>query len=491
MDAPTERAGSATEPTGAAAEPKRGFPVAAMTSILVLGAAARIALLLAWDPGHDPPGQAQRSAAALYNRDEQDYNKLAKSLLQRGQYALLPGSPTAMRPPLYPVMLAGIYSVAGVENLTAVRIVQAGMGLVLVLQVYLLAARMFNRRTALAAAAVACFYPSLIGFGNLLLSELLFTVLFCQGLLALQSHLLRPSFRQLAACGVLFGLATLTRSVLWPFIPVLAVYLFFAGVKRGYRRGFLEGLTAALAMAITIAPWTVRNTRLERTFTPVDTLGGRNMMMGNYEHTLFYRSWDTITVGGEKKWSKLLADENPGYQELTQGQRDKLAMKRGIEYALAHPLQTIQRDIVKFFNFWQLERTLVAGFQRGYWMQPTKLQWLGIAAVVFGAYCLCLVSGIFGFCVLPPTERRLHWFLLLVTGFVCAVHTAVFAHSRYHLSLMPLVFPYSAHALLSARSLWQRRSRRSFWIAVLVSLTLIGGWVWEVVWIELPRLQGH
>ncbi len=41
-----------------------------------------------------------------------------------------------------------------------------------------------------------------------------------------------------------------------------------------------------------VGPWAVRNTRLQGVVTIVDTMGGMNLRMGNYEHTPDDRMWD-------------------------------------------------------------------------------------------------------------------------------------------------------------------------------------------------------
>src|SRR5882757_7856772 len=56
--------------------------------------------------------------------DEQQYSQIARSLVAGHGFAWGEGRPTSIRPPLYPAMLAGIWTVAGSENLQAVRVVQ-------------------------------------------------------------------------------------------------------------------------------------------------------------------------------------------------------------------------------------------------------------------------------------------------------------------------------------------------------------------------------
>ena len=511
--------------------------------ILLLGAVVRV-LLIVWSAGQP-----------IAIDDAKDYNALAVGLVERGEFGYTPGQPASLRPPLYPAMVAGIYWLSGGENHTAVRVVQAVLGLLAALVVYRLAQGMYGQKQGtgpicalspfsvpVLAAAAVCFYPSLLFMGTQILTEVLFTFLVCLACLLMQRVLdgfadqrSRAAFFALVGFGVVLGLGALTRSVLWLFPPFLMVFLVWAtrrrsGVapgdlrpavsagtearaeresavqsghlaprdedsSRGARRlrwdfGRRVGmaLVPVLAFCAVIAPWAVRNTRLHKTFTTIDVMGGRNMMMGNYEYTPMYRSWDAISVSGEKAWYRLLADEHPGFSRLTQGQLDKLAMKRGIKFVLANPGLTAQRDLVKFLNFWQLERTVAAGFARGYWGDAPRWVKLAVAAIVAGSYAAAMLLGIFGFVMTRPADVRLHWFLLLLVAFICAAHTAVFAHERYRLPLLPIVMIYAAAAAVHARAIWQRRRTLAFWLATGLCTLMVASWAWELVWVEWERI---
>ncbi len=111
--------------------------------------------------------------------DEQHYNRLALAILERGEFAHFPGKPTAIRPPLYPAFLAGVYKVFGAENYNAVRVIQIFISLLSGILVYSLAKKIFAREdVALLAGGIFLFYPSLVFFNYLILTETLFIFLF-------------------------------------------------------------------------------------------------------------------------------------------------------------------------------------------------------------------------------------------------------------------------------------------------------------------------
>jgi 4-amino-4-deoxy-L-arabinose transferase-like glycosyltransferase len=454
--------------------------------ILLAGAAVRLALWLAFDGIPINEGD-----------DEREYNLCAVHLAETGEYAYPAGKPAAdgtpgfqpssIRPPLYPALVAGVYALCGPENFQAVRLLQAGLSLATVLLVYHLGRALYSRRVGLWAAGLYCFYPSLLMYNNLLLSEVLFIFLLCAFCGALLVAVRRRSLAWVAGAGVLLGLDALTRSIMWLFPVPLAVWLLFAWGGRW--PGRLGAVVVALAaFAATLAPWSVRNTRLERTFVAVDSMGGRNVMMGNYEYTPLTRAWDAIDIHGKRAWYAVLRAKHPESKSLTQGQRDKLAMKEGVRFMMEHPALTLHRDIIKFFNFWQLEREVVAGASQGRFGTLPRPVLLLLTAVIFGSYATVLFAGFFGALLVRPADLRAHTLFLLLIVFTCGVHTAVFGHSRYHLPLMPLVVTYAAAALVHRGEIWRGRGGWLFWAAVGVCLVLAGSWVWEFCFVDLHRL---
>jgi hypothetical protein len=287
-------------------------------------------------------------------------------------------------------------------------------------------------------------------------------------------------------CGALLGVASLARSVLWLFPPFLAVFV-LCSWRVDWKRRLAAGCLLVFAYVAVILPWTIRNTRLQETLVTIDVMGGRNVMMGNYEYTPLYRTWDAIALEGDRSWGQVLAAEIPGFSLLTQGEKDRLAMRRGVQFILKNPWLSLKRSVIKFFNFWQLERELVAGAASGYFGELPSVVLMVLAAVIFGSYALVMLTGIYGMVMCPLSDRRLHGFLLLIMAFICGLHVLAFGHSRYHLPLIPLILVYSAMALTHASQLWQRRQSLSFKIAGALCGILMLSWVIEIVLVDFER----
>lgn len=417
--------------------------------------------------------------------DEQHYATLAHSVVQGHGFAWQDGEPTSIRPPLFPFVVAGVWSVAPEGNLTAVRLMQIPVALLVAALTYLIATSLFSDRVGLIAAAIVAFYPSLLFSGVLVLSEVLFTALLMATLLGSITLLKRPSAWVGLGTGLALGASALTRSVMWPFLPVavLGGMMLFAGSLRA-RTAVVLALTAGYLCVI--APWSIRNTRLQETFTVVDTMGGLNLMMGNYEYTPEDRMWDAVSVTGEKAWSALLPAAPPSGGSWTEGKKDHWASAQAKQYIMAHPGTFVRRAVLKLADFWGIERDFVAGVQQGLYKPPTWL-FAPAALAVVAAYIGLMVFAVLGICLAPP-EWRAHSVLITVVLFICAVHTVVFGHSRYHLPLVPILALYAAAAMEQAswRSLMTSGWRSALAGALFVALGAV--WAHELLFRDADRL---
>src|SRR5262249_4687471 len=151
----------------------------------------------------------------------------------------------------------------------------------------------------------------------------------------------RDSLLAWTMSGVALGLAALTRSVVWLFPPVLAIFILAVGGPISFQRRVAAGILFFGGFAVTLAPRRVLNSLLQKTFVGVDVMGGRNVMMGNYEFTPLYRAWDAISKEGEEAWYRVLEPKRIAADANTQGKIDKVAMQYALQYMSAHPAQTI------------------------------------------------------------------------------------------------------------------------------------------------------
>jgi hypothetical protein len=242
--------------------------------ILLLAAAARAALILL------------TPHFALFG-DPADYQRWAASLATGhgfpGTGIASPGTPSAFRPPAYPLTLAGVYELVGVHPLAG-RLLGAALGVLAVGLVAALGRALAGERVGLWAGLVAAVFPPLVALCGTILSEALFLPLELALALVLVELARRPAaLRWSIGAGVLCGLALLTRAVaiVWVVVALVAVARSVASGRP--RRTALAGLLAAFV--IVMAPWTVRNLAVLDAFVPVSTEGGYTLA-GQYNSTV-------------------------------------------------------------------------------------------------------------------------------------------------------------------------------------------------------------
>jgi 4-amino-4-deoxy-L-arabinose transferase-like glycosyltransferase len=180
--------------------------------------------------------------------------------LVEGRGFHLTGRP-APRPPLYPLILAGEYLVAGRSDLLPV-LVQAAMGTTTVLLVYLIGRRLFSEPAGLAAAALAAVYPYYVAHDPAQQDTALFTLLTAAGAHALIR--LPPAFawRDAAWAGLVLGLGILGREPAAPFAALGIGWLAVLAPTPSRRSAWRAAGVATLTAALVVSPWLARNARI-------------------------------------------------------------------------------------------------------------------------------------------------------------------------------------------------------------------------------------
>jgi hypothetical protein len=212
--------------------------------------------------------------------------------------------PTAWLPPLYPLLLAGIFRIFGVYTLMSawvLLVLQSAFSAATALATWEIAARCLNRRVALWSAWIWALYPAAMQYAvrwpwemtitTALFAWMLVLVLRMRGIGELSgTSNPEPRTSQWLLFGFLWGLIALSNSTLLIFLPVCGVWILLGTLRitdNGQRatapalRALTGPLLAALVFLACIAPWTLRNQRVFHTFIPLRGNLGAEMYMGN------------------------------------------------------------------------------------------------------------------------------------------------------------------------------------------------------------------
>jgi len=216
-----------------------------------------VALLSGLFWSHKMLGQPLNSGS-----DEVQYNFLAKNILgiSYGADSVEQERWCSSSEPFYPLFVAGVYSLFGLENFDAVRMTQIFLFTLTVLLVYFLAREMLDKKIAFSAGLlVALFFP-LAASSGLLYREILFTffvVLLVYLLYRLQE---KPRLAGFILSGIVLGLATLTNAIIQFFIVFIVLYFIFIFRKSlSWKNLTLKLSLSVLFFLLTVSGWSLRN----------------------------------------------------------------------------------------------------------------------------------------------------------------------------------------------------------------------------------------
>jgi 4-amino-4-deoxy-L-arabinose transferase-like glycosyltransferase len=370
---------------------------AAVSPLAVAGAVLLVALVLRLAFVAALPSNIE-------TRDAADYDRHAVSIATGEGYpwAARPGRPSAYRPPGYVYFLGGVYWATGVadapveDRATAGRIAQALLGTAIVALCALLAARLLpgRRGVPLVAGVLAAVWLPLLLVGSVIASEPLFTV-FVLGAVLAALEVRRDAehpLRWAALAGVLAGLAALTRSNGIVIAAPLLVAV-WTGRPRLSARALAAPVVLAVATALTITPWLVRNAVVFGEFVPIATQTGA-ALAGTYNEA---SRTDRTSPG---QWRVLR--RVPEYQHIYRGKPrtpepvlDRRLRDAALRHARAHPGYVAEvgaRNTLRLFDLHGLEITRrmahAIGIGRGWATAAIVWCWAALALALAGLVVL-------------------------------------------------------------------------------------------------------
>jgi len=281
----------------------------------------------------------------VLTRDEVEYLSLARSLAAGHGFVydevVRSGSFTPFgRSPGYPAFLAVIG--AGSRVFTSaplvVKVVQSFVGAIGVWLAALIAFRLGGARAARASAVIAALYPPLIWVAAFVWSESIFWPL---GLFI--AWLFDRNFSQGdrvwngLLCGLVVGLAVITRPAIILFLPLAGLYLIWTR-----HRYMLAGMT--LGVLLVYLPWTARNYVFHGRVMVVASDGGVTFWTGN--HPLAIGEGDMAANPVLKRDNLRLRAEHPG---LTEEEMEHFYYAEAFGWMRAHPLRWVALELKKAF----------------------------------------------------------------------------------------------------------------------------------------------
>jgi len=422
-----------------------------LPAILLVGLGLRIANL------------ADLSNSPFFARpviDGQAYDTWAMAIV-KGE---APGLPF-YQDPLYPYFLALIYTAFG-HSYWAVYLGQLALAMIFLLLVYDTTRRLFDRRAAVAAAAIAALYKPLIFYESQIEKTSLavfLTALFLW--LLVRSLHTRPAsvghralpFLWPLATGLALGLAALTRANSLLFAPLLPLALALNPQARNRRLRIGAAASSLLGVLVVIAPVSIRNSILAREFVLTTTQAGQNLYIGNsqYNTTGQYQAppWVRPNPDFEQPDFAEYANKTAG-RTLSYSGVSRFYTRSAWSWATSHLrdfARLIWRKSVLYFNNFEVpDNQDLYFFSRYSWVLRLPLLSFGLVFALGLAAMILLARG------LAPLSLVVFYF-----GYAASV-IVFFVFSRYRLPALPALFPFAGAMLpCLADSVGLRQSPRA------------------------------
>lgn len=414
----------------------------ALTAVVLVALAARLAFVLPVRP--------------LPVSDFGWYFDRAIGIVQGLGYTLH-GYPTALWPPGWPYVLAGIVKVFG-PSVLAGEIFQSIGNALTAGVVFLIGRELFGRASGIAAGIAYAVLPSAVEWCATLASEPLYTLLW-----ALATYIwVSRSPRQLgwfALSGIILGMDAIVRpSALLYWIVPLAYVLLMRREREQFRAWTTAMAVCVACMMLTISPLIVRNYRVFGTLVIVSNNGGVSLYEGNNP-----QSSGTDSRLSDPRIQKLLDDPR------TEAKADQLASALALRYIQSHPkrelLLVLRRIKVLYSRDDSVIRfTLRSGHYRET-VSPPPSDRLASALVIVNTvfYYVIMAFALLGLLLCVSTLRgelqNSRWELLLgLILYNTVIFSILTAVERYRYPTMPYFCAFAGLGIVAAWSYVQSRA---------------------------------
>lgn len=382
--------------------------------------------------------------------DSIDYITAARMLVANGSYPAV-GGLHFFRAPLYPLFIAGVWSIAG-ESVFAVKIVQALLHAVTTLMIFR-AAKLLTTSTLVATIAGMLFAlnPFFVYQAAAIQTEALQTFVMTLALLLLVKMIVSDGpfdLKTAAAAGVAFGLGALCKNSPLGICIVLAVAMAALCYRR--KNSIAAPVLMIVVMFVTILPWTFYNLRTRGEFILINDSSGFVAWIGNHpaniriyegkfasrEETQQYQDYMAKTLAAEQvaEWER-----TKGYSGLSFKERESLWRQQAIENAKAEPGITARLIGWKLLAFWRP------------WLSSDIYSTKGmlISAALLVPLFVLGFAGMWLSRKQPRIRETVILFAILML-FVTAVHTALVSTMRLRLpNIDPFLTIFAAIAIVA------------------------------------------
>lgn len=350
----------------------------------------------------------------------------------------------AYAPPLWSYILAALHSLPGNTGLS-IQVVQAILCLGSALTCAGLARRMAgDDRVGWIAGLMVALQPSLLYY-SVVKSDPLALTLFLLGLIAVSATTLaaQPGDRRAVTFGILTGLGVLARGTPGVALPVVLTALLIRWRLRGLRPIAI----AALAFALTLAPWLARN--LAVLGAPlVTSTTGENFWRGNHEGA----GGNVLDLDGGE--ITRIVPTNPALPEAirvvlangTEVERHRVFGAEAWRFIASHPGAALELFARKMRTFWWRIESDPADYSPLISAAYEVIYRAELALALIGMFFVFRPPGT----AAPAPDRMAAGMAVALMIAISVLQSAFYVQGRHRFLIEPLLLIFTACGLLGA-----------------------------------------
>jgi 4-amino-4-deoxy-L-arabinose transferase-like glycosyltransferase len=264
-----------------------------------------------------------------------------------------PTGPTALIPPIYTYIVAGIFKWFGIYTATSALALLTLNNLfssLTCLPVFLITRRVFGPGTAAWAGWVWALFPYSIGLSNAVIWETSLTTLLLPVLLLMTLHLEdTKSLLAWIGYGLLWGFAALTSPATLSALPFLGGWIWL----RHWRRGSNctgAAIIASLFFLIVVTPWIWRCSHIYGRLVAFRSNFGMEIMVGNSNDTSRPANWNVLPGNNPAELEKLRRAGEPAYMAEKQQEARYFIEHHPARFAIL----TLRRVLNTWTGIWEI-----------------------------------------------------------------------------------------------------------------------------------------
>jgi tetratricopeptide (TPR) repeat protein len=378
------------------------------------------------------------------------------------------GEEVFFKAPLYPYVLAIFYRIFG-HNLLIPRILNIVFDSFSIYFIYLIAKRIFNRRTGIITSTIAAFAGIFIYFSGEVLGTSLSILLALMAFYLLLTAKARV-WRWLGA-GLVCSLVIFVRTNFIVCIPAIILYIF---MKKELITKKIKLSLFFIGGCLLIFVVTIRNYAVSEDFVLVNYSGGVNFYIGNNVHS---NGVSAVLPGYGNDWDEYSIAELETGKTLKPGEVSRFWLIKGLRFIREHPSRFLFLFIKKTYllcNGKEISNNQsIYNYIKNSRMLSVLLFLVGSRLIYFSFPSSIIFSLAFSGIIISLKKKKYILLPLLMIGFYGFSVILFFVSTRYRMIFFVFLFPFAGYSLFWLSKNIKIRNKILFWCLTFIPFLVL------------------